>query len=115
GGPKLAPRISPKKTWAGLLGAMVSAGAIGALADLAVPGAPPAAALAAAGAALAVGAQAGGLGGSWVKRRFGAKDSSSLIPGHGGLLDRVDGLLAAAVALAAWQWLSNGGGALAWR
>lgn len=115
GGPKLAPRISPKKTWAGLLGAMASAGAVGALADLAVPGAPGAAALAAAGALLAVVAQAGDLGESWVKRRFGAKDSSGLIPGHGGLLDRVDGLLAAAVALGAWQWLSGGGGVLAWR
>jgi phosphatidate cytidylyltransferase len=115
GGPKLAPRISPKKTWAGLLGAMVSAGLVGAIADASVPGAPSAAALAAAGAVLAVVAQAGDLGESWVKRRFGAKDSSGLIPGHGGLLDRVDGLLAAAVALAAWQWLSNGGGVLSWR
>ncbi len=115
GGPKLAPRISPKKTWAGLIGAMVSAGLVGALADLFVPGTPGAAALAAAGAALAVVAQAGDLGESWVKRSFGAKDSSGLIPGHGGLLDRVDGLLAAAVALAAWQWLSGGGGVLAWR
>ena len=122
GGPKLAPRISPKKTWAGLIGAMVSAGLVGAtaalvgvIADVSVPGAPSAAALAAAGAALAVVAQAGDLGESWVKRRFGAKDSSGLIPGHGGLLDRVDGLLAAAVALAAWQWLSSGGGVLSWR
>jgi phosphatidate cytidylyltransferase len=113
GGPKLAPRISPKKTWAGLFGAMVSAGVVGALADVVVPGSPPA--LATAGALLAVVAQVGDLGESWVKRRFGAKDSSSLIPGHGGLLDRADGLLAAAVALAAWQWLSSGGGALAWR
>jgi phosphatidate cytidylyltransferase len=115
GGPKLAPRISPKKTWAGLIGAMVSAGLVGVIADVSVPGAPSAAALAAAGAALAVVAQAGDLGESWVKRRFGAKDSSGLIPGHGGLLDRVDGLLAAAVALAAWQWLSSGGGVLSWR
>jgi len=115
GGPKLAPRISPNKTWAGLFGAMASAGLVGALADLLVPGAPGGAALALAGALLAVVAQAGDLGESWVKRRFGAKDSSGLIPGHGGLLDRVDGLLAAAVALAAWQWLSGGGGVLAWR
>jgi phosphatidate cytidylyltransferase len=115
GGPKLAPRISPKKTWAGLVGGMASAGVIGVIADATVPGAPGAAALAAAGAAMAVVAQAGDLGESWVKRRFGAKDSSSLIPGHGGLLDRVDGLLAAAVALAAWQWFSSGGGVLSWR
>jgi phosphatidate cytidylyltransferase len=115
GGPKLAPRISPQKTWAGLIGAMASAGLIGVIADVSVPGAPGAAALAAAGAVLAVVAQAGDLGESWVKRRFGAKDSSALIPGHGGLLDRVDGLLAAAVALAAWQWISSGGGVLSWR
>jgi phosphatidate cytidylyltransferase len=115
GGPKLAPRISPKKTWAGLIGAMASAGIVGVAADLLVPGAPGAAALAIAGAILAAVAQAGDLGESWVKRRFGAKDSSGLIPGHGGMLDRVDGLLAAAVALAAWQWLSGGGGVLAWR
>jgi phosphatidate cytidylyltransferase len=115
GGPKLAPRISPKKTWAGLIGAMASAALVGVIADASVPGAPGAVALAAAGMALAVVAQAGDLGESWVKRRFGAKDASNLIPGHGGLLDRVDGLLAAAVALAAWQWLSSGGGVLSWR
>jgi phosphatidate cytidylyltransferase len=113
GGPKLAPRISPKKTWAGLIGGMASAGMVGVIADLSVPGASTT--LAAAGVMLAVVAQAGDLGESLVKRRFGAKDSSSLIPGHGGLLDRVDGLLAAAVALAAWQWFSSGGGVLSWR
>jgi phosphatidate cytidylyltransferase len=115
GGPKLAPRISPKKTWAGLIGAMASAGLVGIVADFSVPGAPGAAVLAAAGAVMAVVAQAGDLGESWVKRHFGAKDSSALIPGHGGLLDRVDGLLAAALALAAWQWFSSGGGVLSWR
>ncbi len=115
GGPRLAPRISPKKTWAGLAGAMVSAGAVGAAAGLFCEGAPRPAPLAAAGAILAVVAQMGDLGESWVKRRFGTKDSSQLIPGHGGLFDRVDGLLAAAVLVAAWQLATDGGGVLAWR
>jgi len=113
GGPRLAPRISPKKTWAGLMGAIISAGLLGWGVGAVDPGAPAAGALAAAGGILAVIAQAGDLGESWVKRRFDAKDSSQLIPGHGGVFDRVDGLLAAAVALAAWQWLTDGG--LAWR
>ena len=115
GGPRLAPRISPKKTWAGLVGAMASAGAVGAIAGALCEGAPRPAPLAAAGAVLAVVAQMGDLGESWVKRRFGAKDSSHLIPGHGGLFDRVDGLLAAAVLVAAWQLATDGGGILAWR
>lgn len=113
GGPRLAPRISPKKTWAGLGGAIVASALIGiALARL-DSHAPSAVVLAAFGAALAVIAQAGDLGESWVKRRFGAKDSSHLIPGHGGLFDRVDGLIAAATALALGQYLT--GGVLEWR
>jgi phosphatidate cytidylyltransferase len=113
GGPRLAPRISPKKTWAGLGGAIVSAGIVGAIASAIDSAAPATVLLAAAGAILAIVAQAGDLGESWVKRRFGAKDSSQLIPGHGGLFDRVDGLLTAAVVLALWQWLT--GGALSWQ
>lgn len=115
GGPRLAPRISPRKTWAGLLGAVGGAALFGAAVGAGVGNAPPAGWLALAGGLLAVVAQMGDLGESWVKRRFGAKDSSALIPGHGGLLDRVDGLLAAAVVVAAWQWASDGGGILAWR
>lgn len=107
GGPKLAPRFSPNKTWAGLFGAMIAAGCVGWVASLLVPAGPPAAALVAAGAILAVVAQAGDLMESAVKRRFGAKDSSGLIPGHGGLFDRVDGLLTAAVAFALFQWASG--------
>jgi phosphatidate cytidylyltransferase len=113
GGPLLAPRVSPKKTWAGLLGAVISAMLIGVVAGTIGGGAPAAALLAASGGVLAIVAQAGDLGESWVKRRFGAKDASQLIPGHGGLFDRVDGLIAAALVLGLWQWLT--GGALSWR
>lgn len=99
GGPKLARRISPKKTWAGLIGGAACAGAVGAFASLLLKGGPfwPLAALS---AVLALVAQGGDLFESWVKRHFGVKDASNIMPGHGGLLDRVDGLLAAAVALA---------------
>lgn len=113
GGPRLAPRISPKKTWAGLMGGIVSAACVGVVVPQFDSLAPPALSLALSGAVLAVVAQGGDLGESWVKRRFGAKDSSQLIPGHGGLFDRVDGLLTAAVVLAIGQWLS--GGLVDWR
>lgn len=108
GGPKLAPRFSPNKTWAGLFGAMASSAAVGWGAASLAPDGPGEAALALAGAVLAVVAQAGDLLESGIKRRFGAKDSSALIPGHGGLFDRVDGLLTAASAFALFQWASDG-------
>ena len=96
GGPKLAPRISPKKTWSGAAGGTVAA--IGAALALAIaaglPNLPAVGLIAAAASALA---QAGDLFESALKRRFGAKDSSHLIPGHGGLMDRLDGFVAAAV------------------
>src|SRR6202521_958869 len=98
GGPKLWPRISPNKTWAGLIGALVASSIVGALFWFAVPDGS-AVRLAAAGAMLSFVAQAGDLAESAIKRRFGAKDSSSLIPGHGGVMDRVDGLVAAASAV----------------
>ncbi len=97
GGPKLAPRISPNKTWAGLAGGMALAAAASAL--IATPsGLAPPALLAVLGAGLAVVAQGGDLAQSAVKRRFGVKDSGALLPGHGGLFDRVDGLLFAVPA-----------------
>lgn len=108
GGPRLAPRISPKKTWAGLAGAIVGSFALGLVFAAVDMSAPAPATLAMAGAALAVVAQVGDLAESWVKRHFGVKDSSALIPGHGGILDRVDGLVAAAMALALVQWASAG-------
>ncbi|WP_395675585.1 phosphatidate cytidylyltransferase [Inquilinus sp.] len=100
GGPKLAPRLSPKKTWAGLIGGAGLAAVAGAAA-IAVLHRAGAAVPAALGAALlAVVAQAGDLAESAIKRHYGVKDSGTLIPGHGGVLDRIDGLLAAAPVFA---------------
>lgn len=113
GGPKLAPAVSPKKTWAGLAGGALSAALVGVVLPLFDPGAPSAAILIWAGGVLAVVAQGGDLGESWVKRHFGVKDASHLIPGHGGLFDRVDGLLAAALVLALWQW-ATGSAIITW-
>jgi phosphatidate cytidylyltransferase len=98
GGPKLWPRISPKKTWAGLLGGVLAAGLVsGIFAELTpVDGTTQ---LIAVGMILAVIAQLGDLLISVMKRRFDTKDASNLIPGHGGLLDRVDGLLLVAIAV----------------
>jgi phosphatidate cytidylyltransferase len=95
GGPKLAPRISPNKTWAGLLGGMAGAAVIGALAAWLL-GLDPV--FLYAGAPFGFLAQMGDLYESRVKRRLGVKDSGNLLPGHGGVLDRVDGLLPVAVA-----------------
>ena len=111
GGPKLAPRISPKKTWAGLIGGMAAAAVFGFGVALAAGAQKPALALLVA-PLLAVVGQIGDLFESWVKRRYNVKDSSNLIPGHGGLLDRIDGLMVAAPVLAvfhatlgkSWQW-----------
>ena len=111
GGPKLAPRISPKKTWAGLLGGMVSASLFGWLVALAFGAARPDVALAV-GAVVAVVGQAGDLFESAVKRRYNVKDSGQLIPGHGGILDRIDGLLAAAPVLALFH--AAAGSVLSW-
>ncbi len=106
GGPKLAPSISPKKTWAGLAGGVAAAAAVGAAASPWL-GQAGLLALATLSAALAIVSQVGDLFESSLKRRFGAKDSSNLIPGHGGLLDRIDGLLAAALMLAVLIWLTE--------
>ena len=98
GGPKLAPRISPNKTWAGLIGGMAGAALLGWLtADLLDLGSP----FAWLGAPMGIIAQAGDLYESWEKRRAGVKDSGTILPGHGGVLDRLDGLLAVVVAMMA--------------
>jgi phosphatidate cytidylyltransferase len=98
GGPKLAPAISPSKTWAGLAGGLAAAAILGAL--VASAGQLPTAALWL-GAPLAVVAQLGDLFESGLKRRAGLKDSGRILPGHGGVLDRIDGLLPVAIIVAA--------------
>jgi phosphatidate cytidylyltransferase len=112
GGPKLAPRISPNKTWAGLAGAVLSAAAAG-WATATMCALPSAWGLTLISGALAVVEQAGDLFESFLKRHFGVKDSGRIIPGHGGVLDRVDGLLAVILAVAAIEFLI-GGGILGW-
>lgn len=99
GGPKLAPAISPKKTWAGLIGAMAGS-ALAALAVVKALGLPSPFVLVLIAALLAIVEQAGDLFKSAMKRHYGVKDSGSLIPGHGGVIDRVDGLVAVATAAA---------------
>jgi len=89
GGPKLMPAVSPNKTWAGLIGGVAGAGLFAAI--LTLWGLDWR--LAAATPLLAVLAQAGDLYESWLKRRAGVKDSGNLLPGHGGVLDRLDGLV----------------------
>ena len=93
GGPKLAPRISPNKTISGLAGGMAGAGLLGWAAAAWFEMEPL---FLWSGAAMGLVAQAGDLYESWVKRRAGVKDSGTLLPGHGGVLDRLDGLLAVA-------------------
>ena len=97
GGPLLWPQVSPKKTWAGALGGLVGGVAAGALVAYASGGTKPAVAAALA-FVLSIVAQGGDLFESAIKRRFGAKDASHLIPGHGGVMDRLDGFLVAALA-----------------
>ncbi len=95
GGAKLAPAISPGKTRSGAVGGLLAAMLFGwSVAAVAAPGSGPSAVVLA--ATLSIVSQSGDLFESWVKRRFRVKDSSALIPGHGGLLDRLDGLLWAA-------------------
>jgi phosphatidate cytidylyltransferase len=94
GGPKLAPRISPNKTWAGVIGGMAGAAVLGLVAASFFELGEPFRWL---GAPMALAAQLGDLYESSVKRRAGVKDSGTILPGHGGVLDRVDGLLPVAV------------------
>lgn len=105
-GPKLWPQISPNKTWAGGIGGVVVASLVGLAFALATDNRHPTL-LTVFSAVTSLAAQVGDFFESFVKRRFRRKDTSSLIPGHGGLLDRVDGLiggtLAVAGAIALWE------------
>lgn len=117
GGPKLAPSISPKKTWAGLIGGMTGAAAVGVVTSLWIGAGSPLL-LALIGVGMTVLEQAGDFFESALKRRAGVKDSGTLIPGHGGILDRVDGLVAVAAGAALLALLHNaahpGAGVLIW-
>ncbi len=118
GGPKIAPKISPSKTWAGLLGGVVGASAWLAafiyfaaretsgpttmgfeLREIAI--------IVAIGALLTVAAQAGDFLESWLKRKAGVKDSSNLIPGHGGFFDRTDGMIPVALIAGAFLGMAS--------
>ena len=106
GGPKLWPRVSPKKTWAGAIGGFVASLAVAA--GFAVIGLGKTGPMLLLGAVLSIASQLGDLFESAVKRRFGVKDSSHIIPGHGGLLDRLDGFVAAIVLAAIFGFLRDG-------
>jgi phosphatidate cytidylyltransferase len=108
GGPKLAPSISPGKTWSGAFGGAM-AGLVAGVAAAYAAGAPSLVLLGAAALVLSIVSQAGDLFESWVKRRHGVKDSGWIIPGHGGVMDRVDGLVVAALALYLVGSLAGGG------
>ena len=99
GGPKIAPSISPSKTWAGLGGGIFGAMLVLYLTEMQTGAVGTLPLIAAFGAIAAIVAQAGDFFESWMKRRAGVKDSGNAIPGHGGLFDRVDGLLAVCLVI----------------
>ncbi|MFN3960267.1 MAG: phosphatidate cytidylyltransferase [Parvularculaceae bacterium] len=111
GGPKLSPSISPAKTWAGAAGGMALGGIAAAALAPALLGWPTSLSFAA-GAGLGLASIVGDMAESAVKRRFGIKDTSGFIPGHGGVLDRLDGMIFATSAMTAALYahsLSRGG------
>ena len=105
GGPRLAPTVSPNKTWAGFVGGVIAAGAAEAIYVFLVGGVVTEGALF--GIFLGIAGHCGDLFESWVKRQFRAKNSGTLIPGHGGMLDRIDSLLFAAPAGAAFLFVTG--------
>lgn len=122
GGPRLAPRISPGKTWSGAAGGLLAALLVGLGAALVMPSATAYSSVVPASfvsaivvtVLLAIVSQGGDLFESLIKRHFGVKDSGHIIPGHGGLLDRLDALLAAA-PVAALLALAAGRGVVLWQ
>jgi phosphatidate cytidylyltransferase len=106
GGPKLWPRVSPKKTWAGAIGGF--AASLGVAAGFAAFDLGKILPMLLLGAVLSIASQLGDLFESAVKRRFGVKDSSRIIPGHGGLMDRLDGFVAAILLAAIFGFLRGG-------
>jgi phosphatidate cytidylyltransferase len=106
GGPKLWPRVSPKKTWAGAIGGFAASLAVAI--GFSALGHGKTLPLLVLAAALSIAAQFGDLFESAVKRRFGVKDSSHIIPGHGGVMDRLDGFVAAIVLAAIFGYLRGG-------
>lgn len=106
-GPKLWPRFSPNKTWSGFVGGLVGAVLVGALMTFAPPFRLNPVAAGLTGLAGGLATMAGDLWESMLKRRFGVKDSGDLIPGHGGLLDRVDGLMFAALVVACARLINH--------
>ena len=106
GGPKLWPRVSPNKTWAGAVGGFL--GSLVVAAGFAASGIGRTVPLLVLGGVLSVAGQLGDLFESAVKRRFGVKDSSHIIPGHGGLMDRLDGLVAVLVLAAVFGFVRHG-------
>ena len=107
GGPKLMPRVSPNKTWSGAIGGTLAAVVV-ALALAKVTALTGLFAIAMLAVILSICAQGGDLFESFLKRRFGAKDSGHLIPGHGGLMDRLDGFVTASVVAALIGLLRGG-------
>ncbi|GFE66822.1 phosphatidate cytidylyltransferase [Litoreibacter roseus] len=96
GGPKFWPRVSPKKTWSGTIAGWIAAGCVGAY-FLRIPGVGPE--VIGISIAISMASQIGDIGESAMKRKMGVKDSSNLIPGHGGVFDRFDGMLGASIFL----------------
>lgn len=108
GGPKLAPGISPGKTWAGLAGGILAASVAGVLLFPFTPFPHTFFSGLLVGGLLALVAQGGDLFESWLKRQAGVKDSGALFPGHGGILDRVDGHAVAIPLFTLLAWLAGG-------
>lgn len=106
GGAKLAPDISPSKTWAGFLGGLIAAGGM-AYGCAWLFSAPKPMVVVLVGLGLSLAAHCGDLFESWIKRQAGVKDSGAIIPGHGGLLDRVDGLIMASLLFVLALWGVN--------